>query len=196
MRKVIFILIISIVCCALMLVAADEKQQPKDEKKVEVKKVEKKEAPKKRLTAPAPHVKKWGGFYACYIDFNGPYTLLGDKLKVVYAEVKKQGVPTTGPYFMTFYNPPSKFKGDELKWAPSFPIAKETEVKPPLKKRYVEPVTSVIMVHRDKDVTIWDTFNKVQDLIKEKKYVKAWPAYEMYHKDPYGVEVVHPIEDK
>lgn len=139
-------------------------------------------------------LKDFGGFYYAYMDFNGPYSLLTEKKKVFKEEFAKQGIKATGPLFITFYNPPSIYKGDELRWAPSYPVDKSTKVKAPLKKRQAEKVKAVILLHLGPWKEIKESFDRVQNYIKEHKYEKLWPAYEIYHQDPFAIEVIHPVK--
>jgi len=143
-----------------------------------------------------PEIKDFGGFYYAYIDFHGPYSLLGEKANVFQAEFDKQGIKATGPSFVTFYNPPSIYKGYELRWAVCYPIDKKAKVKKPIVKKKARLVPSVRYIHVGPRSKIWDSFNKVQDFIKEKKFEKDWPAYEIYHQDPPGIEIIHPVKKK
>lgn len=141
-----------------------------------------------------PEVKEFGGFWYAYLDFNGPYTLLEEKSEAFKKEFKKQGLTTNGSLFITFYNPPSVYKGDQLKWATCYAVDKDTAVKPPIKKIKCKKVSSVIYIHTGPFEKIWDSFNKVQDYIKEHKYDKVWPAYEIYQEDPRGTVIIHPVK--
>ncbi|MCP5109166.1 MAG: hypothetical protein GY950_37645 [bacterium] len=154
---------------------------------------EKKSEEKKRVENTV-EVKKFGGYWYAYMDFNGNYSLIGKRQKKFVKNFKKQGLKQTGPFFITFYNPPSVYSGKDLKWALCYPIDKDTEVKKPLGKKFIEPIKSVIILHTKPREKIWDSFNAVQDYIKEKKFEKAWPAYEIYHRDN-GIEVIHPVKE-
>jgi effector-binding domain-containing protein len=139
-------------------------------------------------------VKKIGGYWYAYMDFNGPYSLLGEKSKVFQEEFGKQGLKAAGPIFITFYNPPSVYKGYDLKWAVCFSVDKDVKPKEPIKKKFLTPIKSVVLMHTGPGDKIWDSFDKVQDYIKDHKFEKAWPAYEIYHKNPPGIEIIHPVK--
>ena len=141
-------------------------------------------------------IKEFGDIWYVHMDHNGPYTMIAGKADVLREEIKKQGIKTTGPLFITFYNPPSIYKGDELKWAPSYPIDEETEVKPPLQKSKIPKNLSITLIHTGPQDKIREAFNKVQTYIKENQYEKIWPAYEIYHDNPKGIEVIHPVKRK
>lgn len=143
-----------------------------------------------------PEVKEFGGFWYAYMDFHGPYKLLGAKAKIFREEFEKQGLKATGPLFVTFYNPPSVYKGYELRWAICYFIDKKTRVKKPIKKRKAPKVDAVMMIHYGGHKTIWDSFDKVQNYIKEGEFDKLWPAYEIYHDNPKGIGIIHPVKKK
>lgn len=195
MKKMIVILVLLTLGIGLTALTAQETPPPPPPPPQEAKQ----EAPA-QPPAPAvqdtvlPEIKKFGGFWYVYMDFNGEYKKITPNFDVFKAEFDKQNLKASGPQFITFYNPPSIYKGDDLKWACCYYTDKDIEVKPPLMKKYIEPILSVIMMHRSG--SIWETFKKVQDYIKEKAFVKAWPAYEVYHTTPRpGIEVIHPIEE-
>lgn len=143
-------------------------------------------------TERVPEVKAFGGFWYAFMDFNGPYSLLASKSEIFKKEFEKQALTAKGPLFITFYNPPSVYKGYELKWAVCYPVDKDTEIKAPLQKRLAPLVQSVILMHTEGDIQV--SFDIVQDYIKEQRYEKVWPAYEVYHKNPQGIEVIHPVK--
>ncbi len=143
---------------------------------------------------PEVEVKDFGGFWYAYMNFHGPYSLLREKKEVFEEEFDKQGLKPSGPLFITFYNPPSVYKGYELRWAVCFKIDKGTKVKAPIKKRKAKKVKSVILMHTGPRKEIVHSFDRVQNYIKDNKYTKIWPAYELYHENPQGVEIVHPVK--
>lgn len=147
-------------------------------------------------TAKTACLKVIGGYWYAYMDFNGPYPLINEKVKVFREEFKKQGLKKTGSIFITFYNSPKKYKGDELNWAISIPVDKDADVKEPMKKKYLEPVESAYIEHKDDPKKIWDSFHKVEGFMEENNYDTLWPAYEVYNKNPATIEVIHPVIKK
>jgi effector-binding domain-containing protein len=139
-------------------------------------------------------VKDFGGFYCAYMNFNGHYGLLGPKSKIFKKEFERQGLKAVGPMFVTFYNPPWKYRGDDLRWAICYYIEKDTKVLEPVRKREVKKVKAVVLVHTGPGREIKESFDRVQDHIKEQKFTKVWPAYEVYHTDPPGIGVIHPVK--
>lgn len=145
---------------------------------------------------PKPELKEAGGYWYVYMDFQGPFTILSEKSKIVWEEFKKQGLKPIGPFLVVFYNAAVDNKPEDYRWAPAFPISEDSEVKPPLKKRKFEKTPAVVIIH-DYDIEKLSESNlKAREYIKEKGYKEIWPIYEIFHRSPSRVEIIYPVEIK
>ena len=179
MKKLIIVIFIVVCLSGLGLAFQETKtEKPQEETK----------------TAKTACLKEIGGYWYAYWNFNGSYDLIREKAVLFKEEFTKQGLTATGPYFVTFYNSPKIYQGDDLKWAISVPIDKDAVVKDPIKKRYLTPVKAAYIEHKDDPSKIWDSFYKVEDFMEANDYDTDWPAYEIYNRNPTSIEVIHPVK--
>lgn len=179
MRKLIIVIFIAVLLSGLGMAFQETKTEtPQEETK----------------TAKTACLKEIGGYWYAYWDFNGSYDLIREKAKLFKDEFTKQGLKETGSFFVTFYNCPKIYQGDELQWAISVPVDKDAVVKDPIKKRYLTPVKAAYIEHKDDPGKIWDSFYKVEGFMEENGYDTDWPAYEIYNRNPSSIEVIHPVK--
>lgn len=143
-----------------------------------------------------PVLRQVDGFCYAYMDFVGPYSLIGEKVKIFSGEFRKQGLEATGDFLVIYYNSPRYNKKEDLRWAPSFPIKQDTEVKPPLKKGVFKQMPCVVGIHTGPLEEIQQTNDKVKAYIDDNGYRMVWPAYEVFYANPEYVKIGHPVTRK
>ncbi len=143
-----------------------------------------------------PVLKEGGDFWYAYMDFKGPYTLIGAKARVFIQEFKSQGIKAEGEILVAYYNSPRENKPEDLDWGVALPVDKDAEVKPPLKKMEFKKTLCVIIFHRGPGEKIQESNDKVKKYIDDNGYKMVWPAYEIFHNKPESVEIIHPVVKK
>jgi effector-binding domain-containing protein len=143
-----------------------------------------------------PVIKEYGGFWYAHMDFDGPYSLIAPRSRVFKKEFDQQGLTAAGPFLAVFYNSPREYQKEELKWGLGFPIYKNAQVKPPLKKTEFKKTACVVLVHTGPLNRVPESNDKVKDFVDSNGYQMVWPGYELLYQDPVKVEIVNPVVKK
>jgi effector-binding domain-containing protein len=143
-----------------------------------------------------PVLKEVEVFWFAYMDFKGPYSLIIEKARVFFQEFKKQGLKAQGDFLVAYYNSPRENKPEDLEWGTAVPIHKDADVKPPLKKGGFKKILCVTILHTGPEEKIQVSNDKVKKYIDDNGYKMVWPAYEIFHRKPPGIEIIHPVVKK
>ena len=165
MKKTIFVLVGIILWCVMAGFAG---QQEKTGSEVEIKELE--------------------SFWYAAMEFGGPFDQMEKSIQAFMGEFFKQGLAPAGPFIGVYFNDPSLVKPEELKWEIGFPVSKEANVQPPLKKVEFKKTTAAVYLHIGPYENTGKAYEKIFKYIEDNGYKITWPVYDKYLNNPMQVK--------
>jgi AraC family transcriptional regulator len=180
MKKKIFVWVCIILWGVMAGFAA---QQEKTGQEVEIKEIE-------------------SSWYACMV-FGGPFDRMEKSVQTFIGEFFKQGLAPTGALLGIYFNDARLVKPEELKWDVGFPVNKDANVQPPLKKVEFKKTTAAVYLHIGPYENMDKAYEKIFKFVEDNGYKIVWPVFDKYLNNPMEVkpeelktEMIIPVEKK
>lgn len=127
-------------------------------------------------------------FCYAFMDFQGSFELIPQKISIFMKEFFKQSLTSSGPLLGVYYNSPEEVKEEDLKWGIGFPVSKDSKVQEPLKMgefKYKKIAEYLYVGPYEKSE---GAYNKIFKHINDKGYKVIGPFFESYLNDPSQVK--------
>lgn len=135
-----------------------------------------------------PVLKDEPAYWYAAMDFQGSYKKFPANMMKFMQVFFQQGVKPNGPPMGVYYNNPEEVKEADLKWAIAFPVPKDANIKPPLKKIEFAAQKVVTCVHMGPYEKMKPTFDKIEKFMQESGFEMVGLVIEKYMNDPRQVK--------
>jgi len=122
------------------------------------------------------------------LECTGSYAQFGAKMGELMQELGKQKIDAEGGPMAIYWNSSAQVKEEELKWEIGIPVAADTQVEVPLKKKEYKFDLVVETFYKGPYGSAGQAYGPIMEFIAKNGYMVNGPISESYMDDPSTVK--------